>query len=87
MAWVHTLEETESVSEALMPTLIEKVFGGPFAAPVFMVALGIGLVYTKHATASHFAKRGIELLIIGFAQCGAFCAACGVESGGLITRF
>ncbi|QMT31439.1 acyltransferase family protein [Alysiella filiformis] len=66
MAWVHTLEETESVSEALMPTLIEKVFGGPFAAPVFMVALGIGLVYTKHATASHFAKRGIELLIIGF---------------------
>ncbi|MDO4435084.1 MAG: acyltransferase family protein [Cardiobacteriaceae bacterium] len=66
MAWVHTLEETESVTEALMPTLIEKVFGGPFAAPVFMVALGIGLVYTKHGTAHHFYQRGITLLVIGF---------------------
>lgn len=66
MAWVHTLEETDSVSEALMPMLIEKVFGGVFAAPVFMVALGIGLAYSQHATTRDFIKRGIEMLIIGF---------------------
>lgn len=66
MAWVHTLEETESLTDDLMPMLIEKVFGGPFAGPVFMVAMGIGMAYSTHTTPKQLMRRGVTLLVIGF---------------------
>ena len=40
--------------------------GGPLAAPVFMFAMGIGMVYTRHDSPGEFAKRGIKLIIGGY---------------------
>ena len=64
MIWVHTME-IFSNGEGIANGIVENIFGSPFAAPVFMVCMGIGLRYSKKQSASNLAKRGIDLLIIG----------------------
>ena len=46
--------------------LVSQLFGGPFAAPVFMFAMGVGMVYSKNQEPSYLIKRGIKLLQLGF---------------------
>lgn len=41
--------------------------GGPLAAPMFMFAMGVGMVYTRHGNPKEFASRGIGLLLTGYA--------------------
>lgn len=44
------------------------VFGGSaLSAPVFMFAMGVGMVYTKHNSPKDFAYRGVKLLLTGYA--------------------
>ncbi|MEG2022093.1 MAG: heparan-alpha-glucosaminide N-acetyltransferase domain-containing protein [Oscillospiraceae bacterium] len=44
------------------------VFGGSaLSAPVFMFAMGVGMVYTKHNSPKDFAYRGVKLLLSGYA--------------------
>ena len=43
-----------------------EFMGGPLAAPVFIISMGVGSIYTKHKTPRDFAKRGVELLIQGY---------------------
>ncbi len=44
-----------------------EFLGGPLAAPVFMFCMGIGMIYTRHSTTADFVKRGIKLLLMGYA--------------------
>ena len=44
-----------------------EFLGGPMAAPVFMFAMGMGMVYTRHNSPEEFIKRGWKLLFMGFA--------------------
>ena len=46
---------------------IVEFLGGPLVAPVLMLCMGIGMVYTKHNTPGDFLRRGIKLMIIGYA--------------------
>lgn len=46
---------------------IVEFLGGPMAAPVFMFAMGMGMVYTSHNSPGEFIKRGWKLLFLGFA--------------------
>ncbi|HCS67317.1 MAG TPA: hypothetical protein DIW34_03685 [Oribacterium sp.] len=64
MIWVHTAE-TFSAGTGLGYAIVDNFLGGPFAAPVFMVCMGIGMRYGRKTSAKDFAKRGIELLVIG----------------------
>ena len=44
-----------------------EFLGGPLAAPVFMFCMGIGMIYTRHSAPVDFVKRGIKLLLTGYA--------------------
>lgn len=70
MICVHVYEEAgqydflHSMPEGVFRNLIEFA-GGPLAAPMFMFAMGMGMVYTEHKTYRQFIYRGINLLITG----------------------
>ena len=64
MIWVHTAE-TFSAEAGLGYELVDNFLGGPFAAPVFMVCMGIGMRYGRKTAAKDFVKRGIGLLLTG----------------------
>lgn len=51
--------------ESITDHIIQFV-GGPIAAPAFMLALGIGIVYTSHGTPREFAKRGLQIFVIAY---------------------
>lgn len=65
MVLVHT---TEYFYCGKNPTFqaIAEFLGGPFAAPVFMFALGVGVNYTRDSSPKHFAKRGCHMLIMSY---------------------
>lgn len=44
---------------------IDIIFGGIFAAPMFMFSMGIGLEYTRGSDAGQMAVRGLKLLTVG----------------------
>jgi hypothetical protein len=45
---------------------IIRLFGAPFVAPMFMVSMGIGIVYSKDCTPRKLFKRGIMIFSIGY---------------------
>lgn len=68
LAPVHCIIECTS-EEALshgIPFLFDSVIGGPFSAPMFMFAMGIGMFYTENHTPKDYACRGIRIGIIGY---------------------
>ena len=40
--------------------------GGPPAAPVFMVAMGVGVVYSRRDNWQYFFRRGLLIMVIGY---------------------
>ncbi len=51
--------------ETWINTFIEFV-GGPLGAPIFMIAMGIGMVYSKNQAPATNAARGISLIKLGY---------------------
>ena len=45
-----------------IPYLFDSVIGGPFSAPIWMFAMGVGMVYTSKRTLKGFARRGAMLI-------------------------
>ncbi|MGI6366434.1 MAG: acyltransferase family protein [Bacillota bacterium] len=67
MVLVHCLEEyTVWPLPGTLSTYIIEFLGSPPAAPVFMFALGIGIVYSRKSDARSLLKRGIWLLALGY---------------------
>lgn len=66
MVWVHLFEELTPTPDSLWYIFVE-VLGGPFAAPIFMVCLGIGIDYSRHNRPNDLFRRGLHLLGVGFA--------------------
>lgn len=68
LAYIHVTIEC-STDEALcsgIPYLFDTVIGGPFSAPMYMFAMGIGMSYTKNFfPADHF-RKGIKLILMGY---------------------
>ena len=72
MVVIHVYEQLSvydhrNVMPDSMFRIIIEFLGGPLAAPVFMFCMGIGMVYTRHDSATDFRKRGLKLLLIGYA--------------------
>lgn len=65
MVWSHVFEELSPNTEGVLATLVRNIFGGPFAAPVFMICLGAGIAYSRSNTPKDLLHRGISLLKIG----------------------
>jgi uncharacterized membrane protein len=67
MLLVHC-QETFSVYP-IAPTWANRLIrflGSPPGAPVFMFALGVGVAYTRKNTPRDLAKRGLQLLVLGY---------------------
>lgn len=66
LPFVHTFIEctTDAGLGHGIPYLFDSIIGGPFSAPMWMFAMGIGILYTRHNATRDMIKRG--LTIIGF---------------------
>lgn len=69
MVIIHVLEEIsaygayETVPVGFWENLIE--FGaGPLAAPAFMLAMGVGIIYSRRSEPSDLFRRGVRLLLL-----------------------
>lgn len=49
-----------------IPYLFDTIIGGPFSAPMYLFAMGIGLVYSRKVNFDQQIKRGITLIGIFF---------------------
>ncbi len=67
MVLVHTNEYWQGTAyEGGMYNRIVEFLGSPPVAPVFMILLGVGIIYSKNNTSKQFAKRGIKLIMAGY---------------------
>lgn len=67
MVIVHVNEVYQSSSyEGGIYNRIIEFIGSPPAAPVFMFALGLGIIYSKKSTSKYLFKRGIFMIILGY---------------------
>ena len=44
---------------------IGQLLGCPYAAPVFMFSMGVGMVYSRNQEPGYLIKRGIILMLLG----------------------
>ncbi|MDR0381954.1 MAG: heparan-alpha-glucosaminide N-acetyltransferase domain-containing protein [Oscillospiraceae bacterium] len=66
MVWTHVFEELSPNVDGVMGMLVKNILGGPFAAPIFMICMGIGITYSKKNAPQELLRRGIGLLGTGF---------------------
>lgn len=71
MVVIHVYEEMSTVNyyvkmpDNLLRGILEFV-GGPLAAPVFMFAMGVGMVYSRKRSPGAFAIRGLKMLAVAY---------------------
>ena len=64
LPFIHCIIECTS-DEGLcsgIPYLFDTIIGGPFSAPMYLFAMGIGLVYSRKVTLEQQLKRGFTLI-------------------------
>lgn len=66
MVLCHALLDLGGDLETPFGFFIYDVLGGPFAAPVFMFCMGIGIAYSRRSTPSYLLKRGLILFFGGY---------------------
>lgn len=68
LAFIHcTIECTPEPQLSYgIPYLFDTIIGGPLSAPMFMFAMGVGMVYTNKNTPKAYAARGIRIGIIAY---------------------
>lgn len=62
MVVCHTVMRFSPDANDLGYFIADNFFGGPIAAPLFMICLGVGLCYGSHNTAKEQLIRGLQLL-------------------------
>lgn len=67
MVLCHALLTLWTDTDSFWYILGDSVLGGPPAAPVFMICLGIGTCYSRYQTPVEVAKRGLRLVGIAYA--------------------
>ena len=68
LALVHVTIECTS-DEGLcsgIPYVFDSIIGGPFGAPMFMFAMGVGMSYTIRNKPKELLKRGAELFGLAY---------------------
>ncbi len=68
MIFLHCLMVTQGFNNTISTGMqygISKLLGGPFAAPVFMFAMGVGMIYSKKQDPIHLITRGVKIMLLG----------------------
>lgn len=68
MIFLHCLMVTSGFNNNIslfMQRGIAQLLGGPFAAPVFMFTMGVGMVYSRNQDPVYLIRRGIKLMLLG----------------------
>ena len=69
LPFVHTVIEcctSANINEPI-PFLFNVIIGAPLGAPIFMIAMGISIIYSRHSSPKDLMKRGLILFLAGFA--------------------
>ena len=71
MVIIHVIEEISAVDMDVLPSGFWENFiqfgAGPLAAPVFVFAMGVGMVLSRHQEPIQLFKRGVKLWIVAMA--------------------
>lgn len=65
MIWTHIVIELGDNHQPAQAA-VEMIMGGPLAAPLFMICMGVGIGYSRNQEPAYLAKRGLQLFGIGF---------------------
>lgn len=68
MVYIHTIMVVKAFNIGLSPTydfMFSNILGRPYAAPIFMFCMGVGVVYSRHSQWDAMVKRGIKLYLLG----------------------
>ena len=68
MIFLHTLMVVKGFNVGVSPAydfIVTNVLGRPYAAPIFMFCMGVGIVYSRHSQWDVMVKRGIKLYLLG----------------------
>ncbi len=66
MIWCHVYRELGADTTSFGGMMVDSILGGPFAAPMFMISMGVGICYSRKNTPEQFFKRGGLLLLLGY---------------------
>ncbi len=68
LATIHVYVECSTDDQLWvgLPYFFDSIVGGPWAAPMFLFSMGIGLTYTSKRSPKDIFLRGINILIVGF---------------------
>lgn len=68
LALIHcTIECTTDEGLASgVPYLFDTVIGGPLSAPLYMFAMGVGMVYTRNRQPTDHMRRGLRLCVFSY---------------------
>ena len=68
MIFLHCHMVTSGFKNTVSPfvsRLISQLLGCPYAAPVFMFTMGIGIVYSRNQNPVYLIRRGIKMMLLG----------------------
>ena len=66
MVWCHSLRSLGGDTKSILGYFVDGVLGGPFAAPVFMISMGIGIKFSHRTTSKYMAIRGLKLFFYAY---------------------
>lgn len=68
MIFLHTIFVLTAFDNSITPNYLfvfSSILGKPYAAPVFMFCMGVGVVYSRHSQWDVMVKRGVKLFLLG----------------------
>jgi uncharacterized membrane protein len=68
MVFLHTMWVVMNYNHLFSPNyefIVGNVLGRPYAAPIFMFCMGVGMVYSRNSQWDKMIKRGIILYLLG----------------------
>ncbi len=68
MIFLHTMWVMMSYNHAFSPSyefIVGNILGRPYAAPIFMFCMGVGIVYSRNSQWDKMVKRGAILYLLG----------------------
>ena len=66
MVWDHVSRELGGNVESPFGMFVDMILAGPFAAPMFMICMGIGICYSRKQDWKSLIKRGVGILLLGY---------------------
>ncbi len=67
MVWCHVYRELGADTTTFSGMMVDSILGGPFAAPMFMICMGVGICFSRKQEWSQFCVRGLKLIALGYA--------------------